>query len=122
MTRSLILALAAVALGACATMVRGTTETVALRSVPSGAVADLGAHGRCTTPCSMTLERKLGYAAVFTKPGCEKAVVSIMPHSGRAWAYSGVFDYDSGAAYDLAPNPAMAVLRCESATVPSPSP
>jgi len=56
-------------LGGCATVTRGTTDQVQMRSAPSGAIATASMGQSCTTPCTITVGRKDEFSVHFEKPG-----------------------------------------------------
>jgi hypothetical protein len=58
-----------ICLGGCATVTRGTTETVGFDSSPSGAEMRASNGLACTTPCSLVAKRNESFVAAFTKPG-----------------------------------------------------
>lgn len=62
---------AAVSFAACATITRGTTSQVQIQSEPSGADVRTSTSFTCTTPCTMTVNRKDGFSVTFTKAGYE---------------------------------------------------
>jgi hypothetical protein len=113
-------------LAACATITRGTTETVTFHSDPPGAVARTSTGMVCeSTPCSFELPRKGDFAVLFSKPGYkdrELSVVAQTPFDGGA-ALAGnvlagglvgiVLDSSNGATLSHAPNPVFAALEPE---------
>jgi hypothetical protein len=67
--RFLILAIAALPLRACATVIRGTTEQVAFQSDPAGAEVTTSTGLSCpATPCFIEVPRKDAFIATFSKP------------------------------------------------------
>lgn len=119
---------AAMALGACATVTKGTDDTVRFESTPPGAnVAFKEVSGRinqtgCTTPCTLELNRKYTYSVEFEKEGYQTYVQLLEPKlSGDGTAgmagnllLGGVIgaavDASTGAMNDLKPNPMVAAL------------
>ncbi|WP_370171759.1 MULTISPECIES: PEGA domain-containing protein [Hyphomonas] len=119
---------AAMALGACATVTKGTDDTVTFESTPSGAAVSFKeVSGRinqqgCTTPCTIELNRKYTYSVEFAKEGYETWVQLLEPKlSGDGTAgmagnilIGGVIgaavDASTGAMNDLKPNPMVATL------------
>ena len=94
-------------------MIRGTDQPMTFQSTPPGAKVELSNGLTCsTTPCTLTLARKDGVVVTFSKEGCRPAMVTVTPRVGAAFMYAGIVDYDSGAAFDLEPNPVAVVLDC----------
>ncbi len=119
---------AAMALGACATVTKGTDDTVQFVSTPPGATVSFKeVSGRinqsgCTTPCTLEINRKFTYSVEFEKPGYQTYVQLLEPKlSGDGTAgmagnllLGGVIgaavDASTGAMNDLKPNPMIAEL------------
>jgi cytolysin (calcineurin-like family phosphatase) len=128
MLKYVAVAVAALALGACATVTKGTDDTVTFESTPSGATVSFNeVSGRinqqgCTTPCTLELNRKYTYSVEFEKEGYETWVQLLEPKlSGDGTAgmagnilLGGVIgaavDASTGAMNDLRPNPMVATL------------
>jgi hypothetical protein len=55
--------------GGCATIVNGTSQTVAINTVPAGALLHLDDGTSFTTPASLKLKRNRDYTITFTKDG-----------------------------------------------------
>lgn len=126
--RPLALALLAAAFSmtiGCATVTRGTTQTVAINSVPSGATVSMSNGERCETPCIFKLKRKYPVALEVCKPGytpVNNVLTSQMSSSG-GWAMAGNviiggliglgIDAGTGAYRDLTPNPVNITLAEE---------
>lgn len=116
------------ALGACATVTKGTDDTVTFQSTPPGAsVSFKEVSGRinqegCVTPCTIELNRKFTYSVEFAKEGYQTFVQLLEPKlSGDGTAgmagnvlLGGVIgaavDASTGAMNDLKPNPMGADL------------
>ncbi len=118
MRKLLMLVIAALACSGCATMIRGTTERLDLESDPQGASAQLSNGQTCTTPCSVEVPRGTAVHAKFSKGGCSDSDLLVSPTMsgwGVAWAvwFGGIFDFMTGAVYDLTPNPARGSLSCK---------
>lgn len=119
---------AAMALGACATVTKGTDDTVKFESTPPGAnVSFKEVSGRinqegCVTPCTLELNRKYTYSVEVAKEGYQTYVQLLEPKlSGDGTAgmagnilLGGVIgaavDASTGAMNDLKPNPMIANL------------
>lgn len=125
----LLLALAAsVSLSACATVTKGSNDTVKMTSLPSEAsvmfedTAQKLQPQSCTTPCEIELNRKRTYKATVSKSGHEDFVVIMEPKvstsGGTAMAgnllMGGILgagiDAATGAMKDLSPNNLEVVL------------
>lgn len=77
--RLLLIVLAGLGLEGCASITRGTTDTVQFSSDPSGATVKLSnGYGCPSTPCQIPLPRKTeNLIVVFEKPGCETLETNI---------------------------------------------
>jgi hypothetical protein len=107
----------------CATMIRGTEQSLQLTSVPPGAKAVISAGQSCITPCALELSRSTSTAVTFEREGCEREMVSVFPTlAGAGVILGGVIDYGTGAVYNLQPNPVVTNLRCGSDTISSSAP
>ncbi|MFH6782917.1 MULTISPECIES: translation initiation factor 2 [Methylobacterium] len=117
-------ALMAVGLGACGSIVRGTTEQVSFVSVPSGAAMTTDKKYACPiTPCTLEVDRSDEFVATFTKPGYHPESIPVRTKvAGRgaasvagnvlAGGLIGVgVDAYTGAALDHEPNPVIATMR-----------
>lgn len=118
---------AALTLGACATVTRGTNTAWEVNSDPQGAeVRTSNGHHCSATPCSIRMPRRSEFTATLTKDGYSPATVTVTNRvaggGGAAMAGNvlvggligaGV-DASSGAMLDLTPNPAFVVLEPES--------
>jgi hypothetical protein len=60
------------ALSACATVVRGTTDEVKITSVPEGLEAETTLGTQCTTPCAFEVKRKNEFTVTVTGPEGDK--------------------------------------------------
>lgn len=119
---------AAMALGACATVTKGTDDTVKFESTPPGATVSFKeVSGRinqpgCVTPCTLEINRKFTYSVEIAKEGYQTYVQLLEPKlSGDGTAgmagnilLGGVIgaavDASTGAMNDLKPNPMVAAL------------
>ncbi len=117
-------ALAAVLiLGGCATVTRGTTDQVQMRSVPVGATATASTGQTCTTPCTITVGRKDEFSVHFEKPGFTSQDIQVKTQASGAGqaALAGnlvvggivglATDASTGATLDHVPNPVSVELR-----------
>ena len=97
----------------CATMIRGTTETLYIESEPEGALAQLSTGQSCVTPCQIKLKRNQTVNIKFTKDGCEPTMITVVPTlAGAGVILGGLIDYGTGAVYNLTPNPVRVLLKC----------
>lgn len=111
--RYLFVILALVQLAGCATIIRGTEQSLQIMSEPPGAKAMLATGQSCITPCSLNLSRSTSTVISFEKEGCEREMASVFPTiAGAGIVLGGVIDYGTGAVYNLQPNPVIANLRC----------
>ena len=127
----LIIALLAVWLAGCATIVHGTTQQVHIESIPAGATASVGSQ-TITTPGELTLPREYSVIVNFEKPDCLPTYAHVESEvSNLVWGniFLGGFvgaaiDFASGAAYDLQPATVSATLVSNPAaeTPASPTP
>src|SRR5689334_25333133 len=76
--------------GGCASVTRGTTETISISSSPSGAEAEISgleAPMTCTTPCAVVAKRNADISVTVTKEGYERQVIPLtkdIPAAGAA--------------------------------------
>jgi hypothetical protein len=107
MTRTVLACLlsALVVLASCTTMSRGTSEEIYFNSNPIGASFALSTGASCVAPCHIKLDRDTAVQVAITKEGCQ-------PQAAGTWQ-TGQFDYDTGAVYDLLPNPLNVTLTCQ---------
>lgn len=119
---AVLLALAAtVALCGCATIVRGTTQPVAIASDPPGALVEVDGEAAGHTPTVAILSRASNHTVRLSAPGYEPAGVTLRRGlTGWAWgnavflALPGLLvDAHTGALYELSP------ARVDTTLVPS---
>lgn len=124
-----IAALAAVNLCACATVTKGTSNTVKVTSTPSDAqvvikeVLNKYDGAECTTPCEVELKRKGNYETTVSKSGYTPFTTVLVPKvstSGAAGMAGNILiggvigagvDAATGAMKDLSPNPLNVILQ-----------
>ena len=125
-----------VALGGCASIVRGTTENISIASTPSGAQADIAGLDiptACVTPCVVLSKRSADLTVTISKDGYEPQIVPLAKEVAGTGAAgfagnlllggligAGVDAYN-GAAMDHKPNPVIVTLR-PAAAAPQPAP
>jgi hypothetical protein len=115
---------AAVSLGGCASIVRGTGEQVAFQSYPEGAEVRLSSGLGCpATPCALEVPRKDAFVATFTKEGYHPEQIHVGTRvsggGGAALAGNAIFggiigvvvDASNGAQLDHNPNPVITHLN-----------
>jgi hypothetical protein len=104
----------------CATMIRGTEETLQITSEPAGALAELSSGQKCNTPCGQVLKRNQTVLIKFSKEGYHDESVTVYPTlAGAGVILGGIIDYGTGAVYSLTPNPVHVILKpTERATKP----
>ena len=113
-------------LGGCASVSRGTTETISVASTPSGAeavISGLDAPMTCITPCAVVAKRNADISMTIQKPGFEPQVVQLtkdIPATGAAGFAGNLLlgglvgmgvDAVTGAATDHKPNPVIVTLQ-----------
>jgi hypothetical protein len=113
-------------LGGCASVTRGTTETISVSSTPSGAEATVSGLDNptvCTTPCAFVAKRSADISITIEKPGYETQIVPLtkdVPAAGAAGFAGNILaggligmgvDAATGAATDHRPNPVIVTLQ-----------
>lgn len=107
----------------CATVTRGTTSQVQIYSEPPGADVATSLGHRCTTPCTLTIDRKSEFTVSMSKDGFKPVQMPVRTQiagSGAA-GFAGnillggvvgmVADAATGATLEHAPNPVSANLQ-----------
>jgi hypothetical protein len=120
--------------GGCASVTRGTTETISISSTPSGAEAEISgleAPMICTTPCAVVAKRNADISVSVRKEGYEPQVIQLtkeIPAAGAAGFAGNVIaggligmgvDAATGAATDHKPNPLIVTLQPKGAAAPA---
>ena len=125
--RTLALGAGVLGLSACATVTRGTKETLVIESTPPGAAVTLNNASleepiTCTTPCEMKISRKRPYDVTFAMDGYEPLETEVLtPSSGAgngamagnliAGGLIGVaIDAGNGSTHKFDPNPLVVTL------------
>lgn len=128
--RILLVAAASCALVGCASITRGTTDQVAVTSVPAGASIRTSMNHTCITPCTFTVGRKDEFIVMASMPGYRDASIPVKTKvaGGGAAGFAGnvLFggligmgvDASTGAALDHYPSP-VAFLMEPAAAAPS---
>ena len=97
----------------CATMIRGTIQSIVIDTDPPGAMVSLSDGRSWITPCTIEAERNKTLQITVEKPGCDTYTTTVMPTlAGAGVALGGLIDYRTGAVYDLQPNPLSIELAC----------
>jgi len=108
---------------ACATITRGTNDTLVIETDPPTTDATLSNGHNCKTPCSIKMSRKENCVVKIEKEGYEPVEVNVTPQisggGGAGMAGNVLFggligvavDAGSGAMYDLKPNPISVKLE-----------
>lgn len=135
--RILCAATLCVALGGCASVARGTSETISVATTPSGAQATVSGLDQplvCTTPCAFTAARSADITVSIAKEGYEPQVIPLTKEvsgsGGASFAgnllLGGVVgmgvDAVTGAAQDHKPNPVIITLQPTAPAPPPPKP
>ena len=111
--QALMVAAGLLLLTGCATVEKGRTQKVTLRSAPSGAMVVVNNVEVGRTPVRVEFSRKHGYAIEVKKPGFAPGYAVLLPSSTQydkrllKW---GV-DYATGASNDLRPGDITVKLR-----------
>ncbi|HHN78272.1 MAG TPA: PEGA domain-containing protein, partial [Phycisphaerales bacterium] len=104
-------------LAGCATITRGTTDTLVITSEPPNADVRLSNGLTCRTPCSLAVKRNQNLVVKITREGYEPVEATVTPKVAGAGAagmagnvvlgglIGAAVDAGSGAMYDLVPNP-----------------
>jgi len=108
----------------CATVMNGTSQPVAFKSEPEGAVIKLVSGQTCTTPCQYELKRGKDSMVTYSKEGYQPVSVYIQSRTGGATfgniiaggVIGGVIDGSNGASNHLYPSPVYVRLVAEGAT------
>ncbi len=107
----------------CATVTRGSTQSLAVTSEPTGATVSTTNGLVGVTPVTLTVARRRGFIVRIEKDGYEPAEVHVAPrvHGAGGAALAGnlllggvigaAVDSTTGAIYDLEPNPVSVILR-----------
>src|SRR5690242_3292098 len=123
--RLVVVVALALACGACATVIRGTTDGVGFNSTPSGAEVHTSNALGCVTPCTLTIKKNEEFIATFEKPGYlpQQIPVSRQVVGGGVAATAGNVilggliglgvDAATGAGFEHVPNPVNVVLQPE---------
>ncbi|MBR0893668.1 translation initiation factor 2 [Bradyrhizobium tropiciagri] len=78
-----------VALGGCASVTRGPTETISIASTPAGATADIAGLDiptACVTPCAIQAKRNADIVVTISKDGYRPQIIPLTKDSGSGGA------------------------------------
>jgi hypothetical protein len=115
-----LVAVAAMNLAACATIVRGTEEQISVNTDPVGAKVRFSNGVDCIGPCTIKAPRNQALQLTITKEGCATQTATMVPTlAGAGVILGGLIDYGTGAVYDLRPNPLTVTLACRA--IPQPT-
>ena len=107
----------------CASITRGSTESLVVESVPSHARVTLSNGMSGITPASFILKRKSNLQVIVEKPGYESVVVNVGHQTAGSGAagmagnlvsfgvIGGAVDVVTGATQELCPNPVTVHLE-----------
>lgn len=124
-------------LGGCASVTRGTTETISVSSTPAGAeavISGLETPMTCMTPCAVVAKRNADISVTVQKEGFEPQTVQLTKEIPAAGAggfagnviAGGLFgmgvDAATGTATDHKPNPVIVTLQPRGAHARRPKP
>ncbi len=119
---ALLVVLAPMGLGGCASVTRGWSEQMQITSQPEGAEVRTSLSQQCVTPCTLTVSRKEEFSVSFAKPGYQPQTIQVQTRlaGGGAAGFAGNIllggvigmgvDAASGATLEHYPNPVVAVL------------
>lgn len=121
--RIIAVAVCAVGLSGCASVVRGTDEQISFQSNPTAAHLALSNGLSCPeTPCELKVQRKDDFTATFTKDGYQPESVRVVSHVSGSGVAAGAgnlllggivgvgVDAYTGANLDHTPNPVITSL------------
>ena len=123
--RIFILVILSLTLINCATVTRGRSQAWTVTSEPSNAEVRLSSGLSCTTPCTLTVNRRPGFAVTVSKEGyvtqTSNVASQISGGGGTALAGNVILggligagvDASTGAMNELVPNPLHVVLEEE---------
>lgn len=127
--RGLLIICLIVLSSACATITRGSSDTLVIETNPTNADVIVSNGLTCKTPCSLKMARKEACVVKIEREGYEPVEVNITPQiSGAGGAgmagnvllgglIGAAVDAGSGAMYDLKPNP-ISVSLVELKSIP----
>jgi len=86
-----LVVLAPMGLGGCASVTRGWSEQMQINSQPEGAEVRTSLNQQCVTPCTLTVQRKDEFSVSFAKPGYQPQTVQVTTRvaGGGAAGFAG---------------------------------
>ena len=119
MIRAIFLFIALSLVSGCATIVKGTTQSIPVNSDPTGAEVVVNNNVLGTTPTQIKLKRKSDHQVLIRKDGYNTTTMPVLRSVGGAvWGNvlaGGLIgwgvDATSGAQYNLSPETIFVVLR-----------
>ncbi len=124
--KPILLACAVLSMAGCATITRGSNDTLVVNSTPSGAQVKMSDGQTCNnTPCTFKVPQKSELNGLIAKQGCAHQQIRVsnkVAPGGSAAMAGNVFvggiigagvDASSGAMLDLIPNPVEVTLDCK---------
>jgi hypothetical protein len=130
MFRVVLACAAALALGGCATVTRGTDDQIQINSDPQGATVQTSLSQQCLTPCTLKVGRKDEFSVTIAKPGYAPQTVFVgtkLASAGAAGFAGNVLvggvvgmgvDAATGATLEHFPNPVTVILQRSGAPTP----
>lgn len=125
MLRAIFMTVSILSISGCATITRGSNDTLVVNSTPSGAQVKMSDGQTCNnTPCAFKVPRKSELNVLISKDRCTSQQIRVtnkVAPSGSAAMAGNVFvggligagvDASSGAMLDLIPNPVEVTLDC----------
>ncbi len=100
-------------LSGCATIIRGTEQSIHVNTNPISAKIEFSNGQSCLSPCSIKTKRDQSLVITISKEGCSTQTATMIPTlAGGGVILGGWIDYGTGAVYDLQPNPLTITLAC----------
>ncbi len=95
----------------CGSITRDVSQAWVVATDPPGAEVELSTGRICTTPCSLELPRKHGFAAAIDREGHEPVTADVASGTSGGGAVIGIpVDAATGASKGLTPNPLRVTL------------
>jgi len=104
----------------CGSIINGMHQDVIINTEPTSALVELSNGQKCTSPCTITLNRREPVNFKIEKTGCKTETGSLITRviesdqgffPKSTW-YSSI-DYEKGAAFEFFPNPLYVKMYCE---------
>ena len=111
--RLISLAVLAVSLAGCGTVVRGFSQDVTFETTPPGATLTLASGKSCIAPCTLSLERVASVTVRASKPGCQDALRELSSnYSNHGTMLLTLADFQAGSAAGHRPGRVAINLTC----------